>query len=42
MSCEKCKACGLVLDNHDYRMAIQCAQDLGYSLYEMAMGILRK
>jgi len=42
MTCEKCKACGLVVDNHDANMAIQCAKDLGYSVYEMAMSVLHK
>ncbi len=27
MTCEKCSVCGLVLDNHDHKMAMQCLHD---------------
>jgi len=42
MTCEKCPACGLVLENHDYSMAINCTTDLGYSYHELAMKQLRR
>jgi len=42
MTCEKCPACGLVLDNHDFSMVIKCAQDLCMpSLHEVALKFLR-
>jgi len=27
MTCENCVVCGLVLDNHDYEMAMKCLHD---------------
>jgi len=34
MSCEKCRQCGLVIDNHDFEMAVRCGQFLIPSYYE--------
>jgi len=42
MNCKKCPVCGLVLDNHDYPMAINCVQDTGTTFHELAMSYLRK
>lgn len=42
MSCEKCPSCGMVLDNHDYDMAMNCTRGLGVSPYEMAMEFIEK
>jgi len=42
MACEKCEWCGLVIDNHDYDMAMECAKILsGSSIYERAIKFLK-
>ena len=39
--CEECEWCGLVIDNHDYDMAMECAKILsGSSIYERAIEFL--
>ena len=42
MKCNHCKACGLVLENHDYDMAVKCVRNYGTSLNDLAMEYLRK
>ena len=40
-NCEKCDWCGLVIDNHDYDMAMTCATILsGDTIYERAIKFL--
>ena len=41
MTCEKCKVCGLVLDNHDYVMLEKCTTGLMPSNYVLMRRVLR-
>lgn len=34
MACKKCVMCGLVIDNHDYQMALNCISGIIPTHYE--------
>ena len=41
MTCEKCSICGLVLENHDFDMAMKCVSLSGTTINEICMNHLR-